>query len=472
MDGHECSEILLSQLERTNRLDSEFYKKKSLQIVDLLKSISSKPLTNLVAVSDGNHMGISNKFINEGIPYYRGQDIHNFFIEDATPICIDKDTFNATYMQRSHLKKGDILLSIVGTIGEVSLVSKDDKATCNCKLAILRPNDTNKSALIATYLKTKYGFDQVDKFKRGAVQMGYLLEDMNQILIPDFSGDLEKAINKAIAGIKSLTERSNFQYAKAEHCLLDEIGIDMTTMSNGGVAIKSFAESFGTTARLDAEYYQPKYDKLIQTIKLSKHKPLGKLVDITKSIEPGSNAYRDAGIPFVRISDISKYGISETDKYLESGSEFDIEDYYLKKDEILFSKDGSVGIAYKVEKDLKMISSSALLHLSVKDTTEILPDYLTAVLNSEIVQLQAERDAGGSIIKHWKPSEIKEVLIPILSMNKQIEISQKEAKSFELRCRSKELLECAKSAVEMAIEADEVSATKWLETKIEELTKE
>ena len=88
------------------------------------------------------------------------------------------------------------------------------------------------------------------------------------------------------------------------------------------------------------------------------------------------------------------------------------------------------------------------------------------------MQLQAERDAGGSIIKHWKPSEIEEVLIPILSMNKQIEISQKEAKSFELRCRSKELLECAKSAVEIAIETDEVSAIKWLETKIEELTKE
>ena len=183
MDGLECSEIFFSQLERTNRLDAEFYKKKSLKIVDTLKTMSAEPLTRLVAVSDGNHMGISDKFAETGVPYYRGQDIHNFFIEDANPICVDEDTFNATYMQRSHLKKGDVLLSIVGTIGEVSLVSKDEKATCNCKLAILRPHDIKKSPLIATYLKTKYGFDQVDKFKRGAVQMGYLLEDMNQIQI-------------------------------------------------------------------------------------------------------------------------------------------------------------------------------------------------------------------------------------------------------------------------------------------------
>ena len=201
----------------------------------LLKSISANPLTNFVTVSDGNHMGISNKFIGKGIPYYRGQDIHNFFIEDSNPICIDEDTFNVAYMYRSHLKKGDILLSIVGTIGEVSLVSKDNKATCNCKLAILRPHNTEKSAIIAIYLKTKYGFDQIDKFKRGTVQMGYLLEDMNQILIPNFSDDLEKIINKAIFGIKSLTERSNLQFAEAENCLLAELSIDMSTISSNGV---------------------------------------------------------------------------------------------------------------------------------------------------------------------------------------------------------------------------------------------
>ena len=470
MDGHECSEILFSQLERTNRLDSEFYKKKSLAIVKLLEDISAKPLINLIDVSDGNHMSISDKFTDEGIPYYRGQDIHNFFIEDANPICIDEETFNNSYMQRSHLKKGDVLLSIVGTIGKVSLVSKDDKATCNCKLAILRPHDVKKSALIAIYLRTKYGFDQVDKFKRGAVQMGYLLEDMNQILMPEFSDDLEKIITKAIEGVKLLTDRSNKQYADAENCLLSEIGIDMSAITNGGVSVKSFSESFGNTGRLDAEYYQPKYDTLVKAICLSTHKKLREIVSIVKSIEPGSNAYRDEGIPFIRISDISKYEISKPDKYLEPNSEYDLPEYYLKKDEILFSKDGSVGIAYKVENDTKKISSSALLHIIVKNTSEILPDYLTIVLNSEVVQLQAERDAGGSIIKHWKPSEIEEVLIPILDMNKQKEISAKAAKSFELRYRSKELLECAKTAVEMAIEQDENTAITWIKRKISELT--
>ena len=52
-----------------------------------------------------------------------------------------------------------------------------------------------------------------------------------------------------------------------------------------------------------------------------------------------------------------------------------------KKDTIFLSKDGTVGIAYKMNKDENIITSSAILHLDVKDE-KVLPDYLTLVLNS------------------------------------------------------------------------------------------
>ena len=61
---------------------------------------------------------------------------------------------------------------------------------------------------------------------------------------------------------------------------------------------------------------------------------------------------------------------------------------------------------------MEVITSGALLHLTIKNPDEILPDYLTMVLNSPIVQLQAERDTNGAIIQHWKPSEIEKVVIP------------------------------------------------------------
>ena len=53
-------------------------------------------------------------------------------------------------------------------------------------------------------------------------------------------------------------------------------------------------------------------------------------------------------------------------------------------------------IAYKMEEDVEAVTSSAFLHFCVKNKAEVMPDYLALVLNSEVVQLQAERDASGA----------------------------------------------------------------------------
>ena len=103
------------------------------------------------------------------------------------------------------------------------------------------------------------------------------------------------------------------------------------------------------------------------------------------------------------------------------------------------------------------------MHLSIKDVEAVLPDYLTLVLNSLAVQLQAERDSNGAIIKHWKPSEIEDVIIPILDVDTQKIIASKVQESFALRKKSKELLNYAMTAVEIAIEKSEEQALKWLE---------
>ena len=119
-----------------------------------------------------------------------------------------------------------------------------------------------------------------------------------------------------------------------------------------------------------------------------------------------------------------------------------------------------------MEEDIQVITSGALLHLTVKDTNQILPDYLTLVINSQIVQLQAERDCNGAIIQHWKPSDIEKVLIPIVDMDKQKDISDKVQESFRLRKEAKRLLDNAIRAVEMAIETDEETALIWLDSQL------
>ena len=160
--------------------------------------------------------------------------------------------------------------------------------------------------------------------------------------------------------------------------------------------------------------------------------------------------------------------ISEPSIFLDKADINNIENLYPEKDTILLSKDGSVGIAFKLKEDIKMITSGAILHLKVIDKQKVLPEYLTLVLNSDIVKLQAERDSNGAIIQHWKPSEIDNVVIPILDFNIQKKIAEHVNKSFELKTKSKELLELSKRAIEIAIEENEEVAIEYLKNIVKE----
>ena len=111
---------------------------------------------------------------------------------------------------------------------------------------------------------------------------------------------------------------------------------------------------------------------------------------------------------------------------------------------------------------MNFISSSGILHLAEKDNA-VRPAYLPLVLNSKIVRLQAERSAGGSIIQHWKQSEVENVSIPILPMSSQQKITAKVRESFALRAESKRLLDLAKHAVETAIEQGEGESIEFIE---------
>ena len=240
---------------------------------------------------------------------------------------------------------------------------------------------------------------------------------------------------------------------EASQLLLSELGFASWTPTEESVSVKNCSD-FVSAGRFDAEYFQPKYDELFALLEKCKVRSLGGkdgLVDVKRSIEPGSDAYSDKGIPFVRIADFTEMGITLPEIHIPP--ELCADSPRPKKDTILLSKDGSVGIAYKVEEDLDVITSSGILHLSVKDGS-VLPDYLTLVLNSKIVRLQAERSAGGSIIQHWKQSEIENVS----PMSSQQNISAKVRESFALRAESKHLLDLAKHAVEVAIEQEEEKA--------------
>ena len=100
--------------------------------------------------------------------------------------------------------------------------------------------------------------------------------------------------------------------------------------------------------------------------------------------------------------------------------------------------------------------------MRLRITNDIPPYYLELTLNSLFVQLQIEQDAGGSIIRHWKPSEVRKTLIPRLSPSREDEIAGLVQQSHEARREEKAILEKAKRAVEITIEESEEKAMEFV----------
>lgn len=448
----------------TLRYDSEYYKKTYLEIEKFISGnkrlFSSLATMNLQVDASAFYPSLEPYYNSGKIPFIRVADVKREIDYDN---CVNIPFMGSEFNTLHLCHAGDIVLTKGGRIGTAGLVKKDSYVTRD--LIYIKSSLLDKEDYVSLYLylSSNFAYKQMVRSSSMTAQPHLTITLIRDLLIYNFSKTFKLALKSIYYEHEQSGNKSRELYKKAEK-LLNSI-LNITSVSSENHTTKTLSESFDISGRLDAEYYQLKYDDLLTLLSPHVCQTLGGengLVSIKKSIEPGSEAYQEEGIPFARISNLSKFELSEPEIKLAEYIVPDARDLFPKKDTILFTKDGSVGIAYKMEEDRRVITSGGILHLTVKDTNKILPDYLTLILNSLVVQLQAERDAGGSIIQHWKPSEIEQVVIPVLSMQQQHELSDLVQESFALRRKSKQLLANAVKAVEMAIDKDEETAVNWL----------
>ena len=452
------------------RIDSEFFKNEYLQLDLILKDANY--IENIVEMSDvtsnGSFKAISN-ILNDTnpkeVPYIRSGNVGNTFLNINELTKISEVAHKK--LPDSQTKLYDVMMARKGKIGGASIITEGEVGfNCNENVVKLTIIDDNFNPFyFTTFFNSKFGLKQVERFSTGNVQPWLSMFQIRKLKIPRMSDNFQMEIEKIVKNALSQKRLSDISYHDANKELLRilNIRVDSNEFSDKQISIKNIKQ-IEVSNRIDAEYYQPKFDYLLKQIEENEFDKLKNLIDIKKSIEPGSNFYEEEGIPFVRVADIDKFGIDNPKVYLPS--EYFSQAISPKKGTILFSKDGTCGIAYKVDEDRKLITSSALLHLIKKDNISIDLDYLTLVLNSPIVQMQAERDAGGSIIKHWSVPQIEQVLIPMLDENTQKDIGNLVRESFSLRRKSNELLKIAVKAVEIAIEENEEKALAFIDENL------
>ena len=448
--------IQKSQLEGAKRLDAEYCQPEYLEIV---RKIQSVPHTSLDSYAEKVFSGPfgstlkSESYQDTGVPFIRISDISDLFIDQDTLVFISPDEHKRIYATR--LSVGDIVLSKIGTVGRLSVISKElgevNISENNIGIRLSKLPIEKKIALLFLLL-SKYGQKQLLRKASGNIQLKLNVSDVESIQVPVFDEATLQTLKNLYTDFLSKRNEGDSLYSQAEKVLLEELGLRDFEAGGELWNVVNLLE-VKKVNRVDAEYFQPKYEKLLARLKRSKARSLGELVTMKKGIEPGSEAYSEEGKLFIRVSSISKFGLSDKDqKYISEKLYKKLKDAYAPKvGEILLTKDATPGVACVLKEKVEGVVSGGVLRLKLKE--DIDAEYLALCTNSLVGQLQAERDAGGSVIAHWKPEQIKQVQIPILPEKSQQKIAELVRESHAARAKAKQLLEDAKRKVEELIES-------------------
>ena len=445
----------------STRLDAEFFHPDYLKIQHQLEAISSHRLIDF-QVEIKHPKEIQRNYIDDGVLFLRAQNVRSLSIDlTSNPVYISEE--DAERLKENTIHHKDILITRSGAnAGQCTIYLENKRAISSSHTFIVKSGKLNPFFL-AIFLNTTYGKTSIERGKYGSAQPEVAPYFLDQISMPVWNA-LPSVIEKIYLQSKHLTELSKTRYIEAQTLLLAELGLADWQPKQQLTFVKNFSE-VEDAERIDADYFQPKYDEIVDAIKSysGSWDTLGNLATLKKCVEVGSKEYIETGIPFVRVSNLSPFEITQ-EKYISEELYAEITEHQPKQGEILLSKDATPGIAYYLrEVPSKMIPAGGILRLKSK-TDKIGNEYLTLVLNSILTQEQINRDVGGSVILHWRPDQVAGTVIPILHQDKQTEIEQKVIESFNLRKRAKDLLEHAKCAVEIAIEQDEQAAIDWLES--------
>ncbi len=441
--------IKKSELEGALRLDAEYYQPE--YFIDFKKG-KWAPIGKFL---ESCQYGLSKAMnIETGYPIFRMNDIKNgFLVDDELKFAdISTELFN-----QYKLDKNDVLFNRVNSeefVGRTGIFKMEKDFIFASYLIRLKVNKGGKilSDYLNIFLNSSFGKKQIRKFSRRAVnQANVNAEELKKIKIAVLPLPIQRNIKLLSDKSWSQFNQSKLFYNQAEELLLKELELKDFKSGNELYNIVNLADVKDAN-RIDAEYFQVKYEKLVSKIK---NKNTQSLENYIKNYSTGtpfkSNNYQENGVPLIRINNIKKGYLDLTNTaYLSERAYLMALKDIAKPGDIVLSMSGNVGMSAIVPDDIPKSSvNQRILKFTSKNINK---DYLVFLLNSIVGSYQLERIGTGGVQTNISYRDIKNLLIPTLPKLTQQKIADLVIQSHQARKEAEQLLEEAKQKVEDLIE--------------------
>lgn len=444
----------VGEIIKSKRIDSEFFHPKYISaenIIEAQKEVASLgSLGKFIIGPFGSAFHVKNYDEKSDYRYIRGKDVKPFqLLEDDNVFMPVKDYLR---LNRYAVKSSDLLISVVGTLGNVAIVSGKIKGIFSCKSTVFRDSKIDPYYLLA-YFNSKYGRECMLRRQRGAVQTGLNKDDLKTVPVPLFDTDIRNQIAAKIKSSLLLIEQSQSLYKQATDLLEQELGLDKVSFEKPRSYSAKFSE-VATSRRMNAEYFSPLIKDILQQPFLDNAKPLTQLFQIVRGSSPSK--YYKEGVPVIKTKNIR---LPEIDRERISDYVLTTKDFTtIQENDLLLASMGvgSLGrmsYIFELEQDFIVDGTIRILRKRVETPTNYeIPTLL--FLSSKVGQELIYRGIVGSTGIISLPDEyLNKIPVPQFEANFCLKISELVKNSMIAKKQSQQLLSDAKSRVEQLIEA-------------------
>ena len=458
--------MLLSHVHSGNdvgRFDSSYFLKSDLERLKRITALSPSRLGDLCYVTDGIHTSIEFES-GSGIKVISAQHPKNGILDLSS--FEEISTISHLENPRTALRTNDIVISTVGTIGNAAVVRKEVlPANSDRHIGIMRPLPRDKPIspeFLSAFLNSAYGRMQSRRETTGNVQPNLFLEKIRDLKVIRFSDQFELRVNDLSLLSLDAHMASERAMAEAEFALLSALGGTDWTPTEPLTYSARASDAFAAL-RLDAQYFMPAKEQVRRSLAALRGKPLSDRAESIREQWLPDNA--PPGM-LVRNYDVTDALVPILDAEKEPTAAADIGS--MKK----VLRDGDVAIsrlrAYLKETavvrtadEIPSVGSSEFIVLRPKGLI-ISPETLMVFLRSAPVQTILKWCQDGSQHPRFSESDLLAIPVPDAVAQVSPKVTATVQQGFAARRRARHLLDAAKRAVEIAIEAGGPEAIAFL----------
>ncbi|NFL38143.1 restriction endonuclease subunit S [Clostridium botulinum] len=383
-----------------------------------MKSYKLKEICN--KITDGSHNPPKGIDISEYL-MLSSKNINNDLISYSEPRYLEKELFESEN-KRTDIKRGDILLTIVGTVGRCAVYERDGKVVFQRSVAVIKPK---KEIVNSRYLMYKLisMTNYFEKEARGVAQKGIYLKQLanTDIKLPNLP--IQEKMVKILDSAKLLINKRKEQIK-----MLDEL-------------VKSqFIEMFG---------YLKDEDKL----------PLEKCT-IFIDYRGKTPTLSESGIRIINAKSVGNGFFKYIDEYISE----ETYNSWMKRGfpvvgDVLFVTEGhTFGNVCRIPNDLKKFAMGQRV-ITMQGKVGVLNNiFLAQYMQSMSFRIDIDKYKTGSSAQGIRSKELQKILIPIPNIQLQNQfagfVNEVDKLKFEMQNSLKELEDNFNSLMQRAFKGE------------------